>query len=242
MSNRAALKLFYQRLKYFLRGNYHGVSVGWLIKQGVEIQDTVNFFVNRGHDIQRVMSILKDGSDHYDEASRMSISKHYSQQFNSERELSCFLYTYVLLEKPAVIVETGVANGVSTKVVMSALEQTGGCLNSFDIDEEASSSYCGEGNWNFHKLPKKDVAKSLLAEVAKFNSVDLWIHDSNHGFKWQYFEYKLAILKLLPTNGLLVSDDIDASTAWGTLANSTNYSFKMAFDNRKFIGYAEIRK
>lgn len=233
--------LFIQRIKYLYAGNYHGVSVGWLNKQGVEFESSLQFFTARGYDERLVVEALQEGALQHEEACRISKSKHYSERFNSECEMSKLLFVYILLEKPAIIVETGVANGISTKVIMSALERTGGCLHSFDVDEEAALAYCGPGNWKFHLLPRKNIKKTFKAEIDKLSQVNLWLHDSNHGFKWQIFEYRLAISKLISSDGLLVSDDIDASTAWGTLSKSLEYSFKMAFDKRKFIGFSEIR-
>jgi len=241
MAKRDIFELISQRLQYVLHGNYHGVSAGWLNKNGVENQDLVEYFLERGHNLQLVLETLDEGAIRHEEACRTSVSHHYSTRYNSERELSKFLYSYVLLEKPTFSVETGVANGVSTKILMSALEQTGGILHSFDIDEEASNAYRGTGKWEFHKLPKKSTGKAFQAQIASFQNVDLWIHDSNHGFKWQIFEYRLAISKLLQTNGILVSDDIDASTAWGFLSKLSPFQFKMFFDSRKMVGFVELK-
>ena len=75
--------------------------------------------------------------------------------------------------------------------------------------------------------------------MSKIEKVNLWIHDSNHGYQWQPFEYELAAYHL-DSDGILVSDDIDASTAWGVAANSDfNKSFGI-FDIRKFFGVAKI--
>lgn len=241
MLNKDTLIILMQRVKYFFSGNYHGVSVGWLNKQGIELQSSLQFFIDRGYEKSLVMNALEEGVGQHEEACRVSKSEHYSERYNSECEMSKLLYVYILLEKPEIVVETGVANGISTKVIMAALEKTGGCLHSFDFDQEAASAYRGSGDWKFHLLPKKGTKKALEIEVSKIDHVDLWLHDSDHGFQWQFFEYQLAISKLSSKTGLLVSDDIDASTAWGTLAKYEKYSFKMTFDKRKFIGFSEIR-
>ena len=241
MWTRDAVRILTQRLKYLFFGNYHGVSVGWLTKQGIEFQSSLQLFIDLGYDEQLVVKALEEGASQHIDACRVSESGKYSERFNSECELSKLVYAYILLEKPLIVVETGVANGISTKVIMSALEQTGGVLHSFDIDREAATAYRGSGNWKFHLLPRKNAMEALKMEIENLSHVDLWLHDSNHGFKWQIFEYKLAISKLSTYGGFLVSDDVDASTAWGTLSKSVKYNFKIAFDKRKFIGFSEIR-
>ena len=67
--------------------------------------------------------------------------------------------------------------------------------------------------------------------------VDVWVHDSNHGYRWQKFEYLLA-LSVLSKNGILISDDIDASSAWGELSKTHFRKSYVIFDSRKFIGVA----
>lgn len=240
MEKSDSVELIFQRLKYLLYGNYHGVSISWLNRQNVQYQDLYDYFLLRGHDSKVILETLQEGSVRYQEACQKSSSDFYSNRYNSELMLSEFLYTFALLEKPRLSVETGVANGISTKVLMSALEQTGGILHSFDIDEEASQAYQGKGRWEFHKLPKNSTKKALVGEVANFKNIDLWLHDSNHGFSWQVFEYRLAIEHLIKTRGMLVSDDIDASTAWGILSKTSQFNFKMFFDSRKMVGFAKI--
>jgi hypothetical protein len=67
--------------------------------------------------------------------------------------------------------------------------------------------------------------------------VDVWIHDSDHGSLWQEFEFRLALDNLAP-NGVLISDDIDASSAWCELSKSFFDSACVFFDKRKMIGVA----
>lgn len=134
------------------------------------------------------------------------------------------------------IIETGVANGITTNVIMKALEETGGSLYSFDLDPRTENVYAGQGNWYF-RLLKDDFEKSLINQLSEIGMVNLWIHDSNHGYNWQAFEYELAS-KHLVSDGVLVSDDIDASTAWGNAANSDFKESFGVFDNRKFFGVA----
>jgi hypothetical protein len=125
---------------------------------------------------------------------------------------------------------------------MRALERAGGTLHSFDILEQSRNVYNGSGSWVFHKLePNRGIQKQLIGEVGLIGDCDMWVHDSNHGQTWQEFEYSLA-WSHLTDKGVLLSDDVDASPAWGRA--SVNYLNQPAviFDNRKFIGISYRQK
>jgi len=162
-----------------------------------------------------------------------------SERWNAELELFSLLYVLVKSKKPQLLVETGVANGVSTSAIMSALDEdnSSGSLNSFDVLPETKKAYLGKGKWNFHLLDKKRTHKQLSVAVGNFPLVDIWLHDSNHGYRWQKFEYLLALGRL-KEDGVLISDDIDASPAWGELAKSHFRESYIIFDSRKFVGIA----
>jgi hypothetical protein len=84
----------------------------------------------------------------------------YSSNFDCEKGMASFLYASILTIRPNIVVETGVASGISTNVIMHALEKTGGKLHSFDVDQQCSSIYDGSGDWSFHLL-KRNLKRSL---------------------------------------------------------------------------------
>ena len=65
-----------------------------------------------------------------------------------------------------------------------------------------------------------------------------WIHDSNHGYRWQSFEYEVAN-NALAVGAILVSDDVDASMAWGLMDKSSFGFTAVVFDARKMFGIAQ---
>jgi predicted O-methyltransferase YrrM len=159
-----------------------------------------------------------------------------SSAWNSEANLSGFLYSYILTNKPKIIIETGVANGISTRIILTALEKVGGYLHSFDILPEAEKVAQNYRNWKFHLLPKRNTKSHLENSVKRIGFCDLWLHDSNHGSNWQTFEYNLALQQLNPS-GILFSDDIDASPAWGNFSKNRKNPSIAIFDSRKFFGF-----
>ena len=233
--------LISQRIRYFVRGNYHGVSANWLAKQVDGIFQSVDSLVFNCGEFSNLNELLiTEGEKVYLEVLQENSGKNLGKNFDCEIGLASFLYSFIVSTRPETVIETGVANGITTNVIMRALEQTGGNLHSFDIDSRTSNVYTGFGKWEFHLL-KEDYKSDLAERVSQICKPSLWVHDSNHGFKWQAFEYSLAH-KTLDIGGTLVSDDIDSSTAWGIIGNQIFDSSFAVFDKRKFFGVATFRR
>lgn len=115
---------------------------------------------------------------------------------------------------PEVVVETGVANGVSTAYLLLALKRNGkGVLHSIEIGD---SEYLPEGRslgwfvpawlrqpWQMHIGDSKAVLPELLH---KLGAIDLFIHDSLHTHEHMTFELRAAYPHLRLGGVLLVDD------------------------------------
>jgi hypothetical protein len=209
-----------------------------LSKKLTAIYGNNNLFVQSDSNTWNIeLDDILQGEATYNEMVIRFSNKIYGSSYDCEAGLASFLYAYILRVRPRIIVETGVANGITTNVIMRALEQTGGVLHSFDIDMRCKNVYNGNGNWFFHHLARP-FPRSLEKKVAGINNIQLWIHDSNHGYSWQRFEYELAYGKL-SKGGMLVSDDIDASPAYGITAEKNWVGPVGIFDTRKFFGISQ---
>ena len=238
MRNRK-LSLLQQRLRYLSKGNFHGVSGNWLAKQCDSLSSGVFEFASDTNCPVKISAAnIKAAAEIFQRIVSKKSGKNFGKNFDCEVGLASFLYAHIIESKPSVVVETGVANGITTNVIMKALEKTGGVLHSFDVDPRTENVYKGNGLWNFHLL-EGNFERDLELQISRIGKVDLWIHDSNHGYKWQAFEYDLAV-STLNSSGLIVSDDIDASTAWGLASNSIFRKSFGIFDARKFFGVATI--
>jgi predicted O-methyltransferase YrrM len=232
-------KLIQQRLNYFAYGNFHGVSANWLAKKCDQLSPSATRLISDWaylNDLEE--KYLEEGAQIFLNVLNSKSGSNYGKNFDCEVGLASFLYAYILTRKPQTLIETGVANGITTNVIMSALEKSGGVLHSFDVDPKTSNVYSGLGNWRFHLL-SGNLKKNLVEQVGEISEVDLWLHDSNHGYLWQSFEFQLA-KSVLKTDGILVSDDIDSSTAWGSSADSLFKESYGVFDERKFFGVARV--
>jgi len=117
------------------------------------------------------------------------------------------------LLKPAVMVETGVARGVTTAVTLQALHDNGrGHLYSVDLPPvRAPAGYVGQlipehlrARWTLLTGPSRRVLPALLTELGE---IDVFFHDAEHSYMSQMGEFKTAWPRLR-LGGLLIADDV----------------------------------
>jgi predicted O-methyltransferase YrrM len=233
------LEILKIRSSLFLYGDRNGVSLNHLEKttDGIFlcVEDLIAAEKELPKQMLRNLSVSKTLFK-----KTVAIQKHITNtRWNAEQQLFSLLYSLICAKKSNLVIETGVANGISTNAIMNALEisKNSGTLHSFDLLTETSNAYKGKGNWQFHLLSAVKTHAQLKNEIQSLPKPDIWLHDSNHGYRWQKFEYLLA-MQSLNKGGILISDDIDASPAWAELAGSVFRKSHIIFDSRKFIGIA----
>ena len=137
-------------------------------------------------------------------------------------------YAIVRALRPEVIVETGVANGVSSAHTLLALDKNGtGVLHSIEIgDSEYLPAGCEtgwvvpewlRGRWKVHLGDSRKVLPALLREL---QSVDMFIHDSLHTYEHMQFEFEQAF-PFVRVNGLVLADDALWNEAFWDFARAT---------------------
>jgi len=231
------LSLLIKRLQLFVFGARHGVSFAWLSKKMVIYPNLQSLQESSEREFARLSEIEIEANQVYEAIVVAKSGLVTNKNWDAEKSLCVLLYAHILQHRPRTIVETGVANGITTNVIMAALEQTGGQLHSYDILPSAESVYTGTGHWTFHLLRSRNRFKEMSASAGALGPVQLWIHDSNHGYTWQKFEYGFAF-EVLDSPGWLISDDIDASPAFGEIAEHSGiHSFGLV-DKRELIGVA----
>lgn len=140
--------------------------------------------------------------------------------------------------KPNKIVETGVAHGVTSRVILEALKRNGaGYLWSIDLPpiEKAWQKQVGAAvgdryadQWSYIKGSSRRRLPGLLSRLGE---IDLFIHDSLHSERNVRFELDRAWPALRP-GGALVVDDVDAN--WGFRSFTQTFS-----DHQSMICEAE---
>lgn len=140
------------------------------------------------------------------------------------------LFLIVRKYKPKVFVETGIASGYSSAIILTAMKLNGfGHLISIDIDE--SVSICGivkDIGWLVPETLKESWSKSIGSSKERLSGIeeliDVFYHDSDHSKENMLMEFNWASTHLR-NGGVLVSDDIDWNSAWKEFL-STNKAFR----------------
>jgi predicted O-methyltransferase YrrM len=123
-------------------------------------------------------------------------------------------YAAIRAFAPDLVIETGVASGVSSSYLLLALQKNGrGTLHSIDLGDPR---YLPAGKspgwivpdwlkskWVFHIGDSLRLLPQLLQQLG---SVDVFIHDSLHTYEHMLWEYRAAFSHIRP-GGLLFSDD-----------------------------------
>ena len=139
------------------------------------------------------------------------------------QDLCRVVYAMVRSVRPAIVLETGVASGLSSCYILRALhDNRHGTL--FSVDQPCSLSSASfpatpipdgamrgwlipselKERWNLILGPSSEVLPKLLEATGP---IDVFLHDSDHTYENQRYEYQLAWVHLRE-GGLLLSDDI----------------------------------
>lgn len=149
----------------------------------------------------------------------------YGWYSDMEIDLLTAIWCTVMHTKPEGVIETGVAHGVSSRVVLEGLNLNDrGHLWSIDIANPINHSVHGttgiavtdecRPRWTYVEGESGKVMPPLVEKVGK---VDLFIHDSLHTFKNTLFEMEQAA-SVMPKGGVMLIDDIKSHDGFATFA------------------------
>jgi len=142
---------------------------------------------------------------------------------NADFSLAKLCYGFCRIIKPDIVVETGVAYGVTSAFLLQALDKNGkGILHSIDLpplgfDYYWSGIFIPESiryRWRLHLGSSKRVLPHLLSELDK---IELFVHDSLHSYGNMKFEFD-TISSRLTHSSVLLADDIDVNIAFSEWA------------------------
>lgn len=160
-----------------------------------------------------------------------------------KRDVCVSLYDLLRARDPVRVVETGVCNGVTTSIILTALAENRheGVLYSIDKPEYAGKSHRSTEFWAGKKgavVPGDKQPGWLVPEVLRrqwvlvmgrsqeelprllkrVGNIDFFLHDSEHSFDCMMFEYRVA-WRHLNRAGVLASDDVNWNNAFYEFAH-----------------------
>jgi len=140
-------------------------------------------------------------------------------------------YAAVRALRPDCIVETGVANGVSSSYLLLALQKNKrGHLHSIGLGDRAFLLVGRDlgwlvpewlrATWQVHLGDARDILPRLLNRLGK---IGVFIHDSLHTYDHMMWEFETAYPHLL-SGGLLISDDASWNNSFYDFARNISAS------------------
>ena len=165
----------------------------------------------------------------------------FNPRWAADSVLARCCYLMCRLLEPDVVVETGVAYGVSSAFVLKALEENGrGVLHSVDLPplRHEYEGFWGiavggasRGRWRLHRGASGRVLHRLLDEV---EPVDLFVHDSLHTYRNMRREFEV-VWPRLRAGGALVADDVERSRAFGELREKGPALWRVVRDRQERV-------
>jgi len=180
---------------------------------------------------QKLQDHISDFFDKLKSEKYPSKKKPYPTEYSLDDKSGLFLYLLCKIVKPETVVETGVAYGLSSMYILSALEENNkGTLYSIDsvfspwqtkemIGVAIPSNLRHRWKFNFGSSAEK-----LSDTLSSLELVDIFLHDSLHTYKNMMYEFETA-WPFIAKNGFLISDDVGDNNAF------YDFSAKMKLDS-----------
>jgi len=149
-----------------------------------------------------------------------SQKKPYPTDYSIQEDSRLLLYALCRIIQPSIVVETGVAYGISSSYILHALKKNGkGTLHSIDdtfrpweTSEMIGAAIPDKLKENWKLIIGKSTEK--LKEISSLEKdIDIFLHDSLHTYKNMQFEFEL-MWPCIKKNGFLISDDISDNNAF----------------------------
>jgi predicted O-methyltransferase YrrM len=145
----------------------------------------------------------------------------YGLSINGTRTLGRLCYIACRSMRPNVVLETGVAYGVSSAYVLQALaENGGGHLHSVDLPPLGAETFSGylvpaelRNRWSLNFGSSKKILPKIVSQI---KPLDIFIHDSLHTYAHMKWEFEVA-RPAVRHGGLIISDDIEGNRAFEEL-------------------------
>lgn len=143
----------------------------------------------------------------------------FSRVHDGTETLGRICYSVCRFLRPNVVVETGVARGVTSAYILQALVENGcGELHSVDLPPLGGVEDCvgclvpieHRQRWRLHVGSARRVLPRILGHMP---ALDVFVHDSLHTYSHMRWELRSALSALRP-GGVVVADDIEGNSAF----------------------------
>ena len=154
-----------------------------------------------------------------------------------------FFYASIRCLQPKLVIETGVAYGFSSMIILLALKHNdSGNLISIDfplsdiIKMNRSPGWLVphslRDRWTLNIGKSEDYLPNIVSDKNK--SIDLFIHDSSHKYDHMLWEYGI-VWDRISDNGLFISDDVLMNSAFTDFSNNKGLTPNLILNRYGFL-------
>jgi predicted O-methyltransferase YrrM len=174
------------------------------------IPEAVSEIIKSGEARESVLYIRKLFEEF---SSKLEHNLPYPAVFNADESLALLIFAFTRALKPKTVLECGVGYGVSSALVLQAMEKNNhGALKSIDLPSLADlpGFYTGaivpepRTRWTLKKGSSRQLLKSCLDES---DYIDIFISDSANVYTIQKYELELVFPFLSP-RGVVIFNNI----------------------------------
>jgi predicted O-methyltransferase YrrM len=162
---------------------------------------------------------------------QIASSAAFGMFHGADFSLARLCYAVCRMQKPVIVLETGVAHGVTSAFLLQAMAVNGtGELWSVDLPPlaEMANSQAGilvpedlRARWHMVRGASRRVLPGLVAQLPQ---LDMFLHDSLHTYRNMKLEFTTVWPKL-SAGGVLISDDVEMNRAFQNLIAEHDVSF-----------------
>ena len=166
-------------------------------------------------------------------------SGFFGEVYDLGAGLGFLLFELIETEKPRKVIETGIAAGASSNLILDRLNVRGiGNLVSVDITSKVGELVDEQlkNCWTIEVLPKLRKQKAFLRILELNKDATIFLHDSDHSIRWQLFEIN-SVMSSIPGIKHILVDDVNKEFETYALNNLPDWKLVVIDEGRKFSGY-----
>lgn len=182
---------------------------------------------------------LRGRREYYEEYKKIIEKVGYPKASYITFRSGVYIYNLIRVTKPDIIVETGVLDGFSSRIMLEALSKNKrGRLFSIEISKDVGHLVPQHlrGRWRLVVGTPNMALKNALRKSSK---IDIFMHDSNHSYDQMKMEFELAMQRI-KEGGIILSDDVYVNNAFIEFANSIGRRPKLISGWTKCFGIIEL--
>jgi len=217
------------------------------VKQDFSVAEEILVKLFEPAKVRKVLNEMRD---------KKFLKKKFSFGYAGDFDI-IMLYALTRLTKPEIVVETGVASGRSSWIILEAMEANQkGYLYSIDLPKyyfgrkaetyltkEGKQEFCGfvpEGKEPGWLVPPElrerwelilgDSKNELPKLASRLEKINIFYHDSEHSYENMKFEFETVWPKI-GENGFLLSDDVTWNNAFKEFLLKNKHKFNYIYRN-----------